>query len=116
MAQAAFLLHVDFKDGTSREDLLEAVQHAVTIDLDTENGLSECLDSVTLDIDSALEYDPEQGDVSAVQVVTHHDKPSQWVCDECGKTLSVKDWTYSDLAERGTPVCPCGTDMKLEAQ
>ena len=46
----------------------------------------------------------------------HQDEPSQWVCDECGKTLDVKDWTYSDLAERGTPVCPCGTDMKLEAQ
>jgi hypothetical protein len=43
MARAAFLLHVDFKDGTSRDDLLEAVQNAVIIDLDTENGFSECL-------------------------------------------------------------------------
>lgn len=115
MAHAALLLHVDFKDGTSRDNLIKAVQDVVLIDLDTENGFSECLYSVTLDMDSALEYDPKQDGVPAVQVVTNQDKPSRWVCEECGKTLSVEDWTYSDLAERGTPVCACDADMKWEA-
>lgn len=119
MAKTAFLLHVDFKDGTSREDLLEAVQNAVIIDLDTENGFSECLDSVTLDVESALEYDPKQGSSLVPHVLdagARHHEPSRWTCEDCDKALSVEDWTYSDLAERGTPVCSCDADMKLETK
>ena len=55
-----------------------------------------------------------------IDTVTNHEdllvSDEEWVCPECGKTLSVKDWTYSDLAARGTPVCDCDTDMELRAQ
>lgn len=37
-----------------------------------------------------------------------------WKCPECPKKLSITDWTYSDLADRGTPICmQCDTDMEL---
>lgn len=47
------------------------------------------------------------------------DKPesgtgSCWRCVECDRTLSMADWTYADLADRGIPVCgSCDQDMEL---
>ena len=33
-----------------------------------------------------------------------------WICPEC---MFGQDWTYQDLMERGTPVCPnCDIDME----
>ena len=41
--------------------------------------------------------------------------PERWVCDNCGHTLSVKNWTYSQCVHNGTPICTeCDTDMKYE--
>lgn len=37
----------------------------------------------------------------------------QWKCEECGHVLNIKDWTYSDMADRGNPVCNCDEDMTL---
>ncbi len=51
---------------------------------------------------------------TTIDAVTNHDEPSRWGCDECGKTLSEEDWTYSDLADRGTPICACDADMTLQ--
>jgi hypothetical protein len=40
--------------------------------------------------------------------------PLHWRCPDCERTLSTADWTYRDLADRGTPVCgDCDTDMEL---
>ena len=41
-----------------------------------------------------------------------------WKCPDCQRQLSIQDWTYSDLAHRGTPVCSvipsyCDVDMEL---
>ncbi len=41
---------------------------------------------------------------------------TRWVCNECGETLGEGEWTYSDLAERGSPVCACDADMRYEAK
>ncbi len=51
---------------------------------------------------------------TTVEAVANHDEPSRGACDECGRTLNVKDWTYCDLADRGTPVCTCEADMELQ--
>ncbi len=38
-----------------------------------------------------------------------------WQCPACGRTLSIVDWTYADLADRGVPVCgDCDRDMGLD--
>ena len=40
--------------------------------------------------------------------------PPHWRCPDCEHTLSTADWTYRDLADRGTPICGnCDTDMEL---
>ncbi len=37
-----------------------------------------------------------------------------WQCPGCPRTLSTSDWTYADLANRGTPICGgCDNDMEL---
>ena len=37
-----------------------------------------------------------------------------WQCPSCPRTLSTADWTYADLADRGTPICgDCDNDMEL---
>jgi hypothetical protein len=37
-----------------------------------------------------------------------------WKCPNCSRTLSIDDWTYADLADRGIPVCGgCDRDMEL---
>lgn len=37
-----------------------------------------------------------------------------WQCPDCPRTLSTADWTYADLADRGTPICgDCESDMEL---
>lgn len=39
---------------------------------------------------------------------------THWRCPGCGRTLSVADWTYADLADRGIPICgDCDRDMEL---
>jgi len=42
------------------------------------------------------------------------ESPPHWRCPDCERTLSTSDWTYRDLADRGTPICgDCDTDMEL---
>jgi hypothetical protein len=37
-----------------------------------------------------------------------------WKCPDCSRTLSIDDWTYAYLADRGIPVCGgCDRDMEL---
>lgn len=63
--QAAFLVHVSFKEGTRIEDLIGDIRNAVLLDLDNETD--NCIEALELDPNSTTVYDPNIGNVVVYQ-------------------------------------------------
>ncbi len=98
--------------------------------LTTMSGVAHGVESITkikpasrADIESLRHWHTEM--VKSIGELLKADEPTnqgetlrwvRWVCGECGETMGEGDWTYSDLAERGSPVCACDADMQHERQ
>jgi len=64
--QAAFLVHVALKKGTSRKEMIQSIEEDIVIDIDNESG-HNCIEGVEVFPTSALVYNPDHGPVVVYQ-------------------------------------------------